>query len=175
MDHVILVDPTDSEIGTENKLTVHHTGQLHRAFSVFLFNDDDLMLLQQRAVDKYHSGGLFSNTCCSHPRPGEPTDEAAHRRLYEEMGIVCPLHHTFSFIYQADFENGTCEHELDHVFIGRFNGTPEVDPDEVASWRWAPISDIAADLILRPGAYTFWFGHVFDRAVDAWHRLNRQP
>ena len=118
-EQVILVDQQDREIGVAEKLEAHRKGKLHRAFSVFLFNAKDEMLLQQRAAEKYHSGGLWTNTCCSHPRPGEPTEAAARRRLREEMGISCNLNKAFDFIYRAEFDNGLIEHELDHVFIGR--------------------------------------------------------
>ncbi len=164
-DEVILVDEHDREVGTAEKLDAHHTGRLHRAISVFVFDSEGRMLLQQRAHDKYHSGGLVTNTCCSHPRPGEDTEAAAHRRLEEEMGFDCPLERLFTFTYRADFENGLTEHELDHVFVGYYDGDPVPNPDEVASWEWKSVPDVAADIARRPEAYTFWFKHVFDRVI----------
>ena len=167
LDEVILVDPDDRVLGSAEKLSVHRDGQLHRAISVFILNTSGEMLLQQRARDKYHSGGLLSNTCCSHPRPGEATGAAAHRRLQEEMGFDCPLEPIFSFTYRTDFGNGLIEHELDHVFLGYFDGTPSPDPAEVEAWRWMRLDAIADDMARRPEAYTYWFRHIFQRVVDA--------
>jgi isopentenyl-diphosphate Delta-isomerase len=166
-DQVILVDLDDRVLGSAEKLSVHRDGQLHRAISVFVLNTRGEMLLQQRASDKYHSGGLLSNTCCSHPRPGEATDTAAHRRLREEMGFDCPLKPIFTFTYRTDFGNGLIEHELDHVFLGYFDGTPTPDPSEVEDWRWMRVDAIAEDMVRRPEAYTYWFKHIFNRVVDA--------
>jgi isopentenyl-diphosphate delta-isomerase len=166
-EEVILVDEHDRELGAAEKLSVHRTGQLHRAISVFVMNRAGDMLIQQRAYGKYHSGGLYSNTCCSHPRPGESTGAAARRRLREEMGIVCPLKPAFTFMYRTDFGNGLIEHELDHVFVGQFDGEPSPDPAEVASWAWRSVSDLAADIERRPDAYTFWFKQIYRRVVDS--------
>src|SRR4030042_2763439 len=127
MEKIILVDENDREIGTEEKLKTHEQGKLHRAFSIFVFNSKGELLLQRRAKGKYHSGGLWTNTCCSHPREGEKLEEAVHRRLKQEMGLDCPLKEAFSFIYKVRFENGLFEHELDHVFIGRVDGKPVPD------------------------------------------------
>ena len=134
-DYVILVNEQDEEIGVCEKLKAHLDGTLHRAFSVFIFNDAGDLLLQQRHPGKYHSGGLWSNTCCSHPRPGEMVEDAAHRRLQEEMGMACDLHRLFGFIYHSQLGSNLYEHEYDHVFIGKHNGTPTPDSNEVASWR----------------------------------------
>jgi isopentenyl-diphosphate Delta-isomerase len=160
-DRVVLVDANDVEVGTEEKLPAHAAGVLHRAFSVFISDAGGRMLLQRRAVAKYHSGGLWSNTCCSHPRPGESTAAAAARRLREEMGIVCPLEPAFRFIYRAELDHGLTEHEYDHVFVGRFAGVPKPDPAEVDAWRWAAPAQIAAELQERPGDFTAWFHLAF--------------
>ncbi|MDQ3101337.1 MAG: isopentenyl-diphosphate Delta-isomerase, partial [Bacteroidota bacterium] len=135
-EQVVLVNEQDEEIGTMPKLEAHQKGVLHRAFSIFIFNDDGELLLQRRAKDKYHSAGLWSNTCCSHPRSGEALEIAAVRRLREEMGMEVPLQHRTSFIYHAEFENGLKEHELDHIFFGRSMKDPNPDPAEVADWKY---------------------------------------
>jgi isopentenyl-diphosphate delta-isomerase len=163
---VILVDDVDQEIGVREKMAAHQRGELHRAFSVFVFNARGEMLLQKRAPLKYHSGGLWTNTCCSHPRPGEPTAEAAHRRLGEEMGFGCPLEGAFSFIYRAEFEDGLIEHELDHVFIGQFNGQPTPDPAEVDDWRWIDLPTLREDVRAHPDRYTPWFKIAMDDVLS---------
>ena len=156
-DHVILVDTADAPVGVAEKLTAHRTGRLHRAFSVLVLNPDNEVLLQRRARGKYHSGGLWSNTCCSHPRPGEATVHAAHRRLREEMGFDCPLFAACSFVYRAEVGNGLVEHEYDHLFIGRWSGTPTPDPAEVEEWRWVPLDELRREVRRRPSRFTFWF------------------
>lgn len=156
-DTIVLVDENDVAIGTGKKDEVHRTGQLHRAFSVFVFDASGRVLLQQRAKTKYHSAGLWSNTCCSHPRPGEPVTHAAQRRLQEEMGFTCPLRELFSFTYRTEFENDLVEHEYDHVLVGAFNGSPVVDPDEVEAWKWVDIDTLALELRSHPRRYTYWF------------------
>jgi isopentenyl-diphosphate Delta-isomerase len=155
---VVLVDRDDNELGSAPKLQVHRDGVLHRAVSVFLVDDAGRVLLQRRALDKYHSGGLWSNTCCGHPRPGEPADIAARRRLREEMGIICSLGFVGRFIYKAPLGNGLIEHELDHVFLGRFVGAPAPDRSEVAGWRWMSLTDLVSDHANRPERYTAWIG-----------------
>ena len=167
-DHVILVTPEDEPIGTAEKLSVHLTGQLHRAFSLFVFNANNELMLQRRALHKYHSAGLLSNTCCSHPRPGESTDEAVNRRLIEEMGFSCPNERVFGFVYQAELENDLTEHEYDHVYIGQFDGEPNINPDEVAEWQWMDIEAIRDDMARRPAAFTVWFRTCFERVIQAW-------
>ena len=158
-ERVILVDEQDREVGTDTKLTVHTSGKLHRAISVFVFDGEDNLLLQRRAETKYHSAGLWSNTCCGHPRPGENTHQAAHRRLREEMGVECPLHHLLSFVYRSDLGNGLSEHEYDHLFVGRIEGTPVLpNPDEVAEWRWLPVEVAVKESAAHPDRYTVWFG-----------------
>jgi isopentenyl-diphosphate delta-isomerase len=157
MEHVILVDRRDVAIGVRAKRDAHVDGALHRAFSIFAFDSHGRMLLQRRATAKYHSGGLWSNTCCSHPRPGEDTAAAAQRRLFEEMGFNCPLETAFSFVYRADVGDGLIEHEYDHVFIGRFDGDPAPDPAEVEDWRWIDPAALYHELLEQPGRFTYWF------------------
>lgn len=156
-ERVVLVDTDDVELGTLEKLRAHMEGALHRAFSVFVFDSEGRMLLQRRAAAKYHSGGLWSNTCCSHPRPGEAVIDAARRRLREEMGFACPLSEAFRFVYRADVGGGLVEHEYDHVFIGRFGGEPTPNPDEVEGWRWVAVDEVRAEMERDPDAFTFWF------------------
>ena len=159
---MVLVDEHDRPLGTCGKLAAHESGQLHRALSVFVLDRDDNLLLQRRAASKYHSAGLWSNSCCSHPRPGEDPEPAAHRRLREEMGFDCPLEPVSSFIYRNAVENGLIEHEFDHVFVGRFDGTPRPDPQEVADWRWLSITDAMADNVANPDLYSVWFGQALE-------------
>jgi isopentenyl-diphosphate delta-isomerase len=156
-EYVILVDEQDNDIGVMEKMQAHREGKLHRAFSVFIFNDRNELLLQQRALDKYHSAGLWTNTCCSHPRPHETIKDAANRRLFEEMGISCELSIKTSFIYKTAFENGLMEHELDYVLKGTFNFEPSINPSEVAGYQWKSMDDIKQDVALHPEAYTSWF------------------
>lgn len=160
---VILVDREDNPIGTMPKMEAHEKAVLHRAFSVFILNKNGELMLQQRALHKYHSPALWANTCCSHQRVGEHNLEAGTRRLEEEMGFSVPLEEMFSFIYKAPFDNGLTEHELDHVMIGYFDGTPRINPDEVASWKWMSLTAIANDMILHPETYTVWFKIIFKR------------
>lgn len=155
-DQVILVDEQDNETGVMDKLSVHQTGLLHRAFSVFVFNSHAELLLQQRADGKYHSPGLWSNTCCSHPKPGEKTADACKRRLMEEMGISCELEFSFSFIYKFKFSNGLTEHEFDHVYFGRTDGLPDLNKAEVKDWKYIGLSDLENDISLHPENYTAW-------------------
>ena len=174
LERVVLVNERDEDVGVGEKLQVHRDGALHRAFSVFLLNADGAHLLQRRHPAKYHSGGLWSNTCCGHPRPGEPVGAAARRRLVEEMGIDCPLEAAFGFLYQVDLGE-LREHEYDHVFVGSFAGEPEPNAAEVSEWRWAHAAALKADLAERPELYTYWFRHVLDRVL-AWERdRTRRP
>lgn len=156
-EHVILVDGEDVPIGVREKQDAHVVGLLHRAFSIFVFDSQGRTLLQRRAFSKYHSGGLWSNTCCSHPRPGESTAAAAQRRLFEEMGFNCPLETAFSFVYRADVGGGLIEHEYDHVFIGTFDGVAAPDPGEVEDWRWVHPRQLEREARVRPDRFTFWF------------------
>lgn len=160
---VILVDEQDNEIGLMPKLEAHEKAVLHRAFSVFVLNDKNELMLQQRALHKYHSPGLWTNTCCSHQRQGESNIAAGKRRLQEEMGFSIPLKETVSFIYKAPFDNGLTEHELDHVLIGYSNQAPVINPDEVASWKWMPIADVKKDIAQHPERYTAWFKIIFEK------------
>ena len=160
---VILVNSNDEPIGLMPKMEAHEKALLHRAFSVFVINGNNELMLQQRAHQKYHSPGLWTNTCCSHQRDGEENIEAGLRRLQEEMGFETPLEYLFNFIYRAPFDNGLTEHELDHVMLGRFEGEPSINPEEVASWKWIDIDQIHDDLNNNPSDYTVWFAIIFDR------------
>jgi len=160
-EQVILVNEKDEKIGLMNKMEAHKKALLHRAFSVFIFNDKDELLLQQRAAEKYHSPLLWANTCCSHQRDGEDNLEAGKRRLQEEMGFSCDLRDSFSFIYKAPFDNGLTEHELDHVLIGHYNGEPKINKDEVASYKWMSVETVQKDIKNQPDIYTEWFKIIF--------------
>lgn len=159
---VILVDEFDNELGTMEKMEAHVEGELHRAFSVFIFNDKNELLLQQRALGKYHSPGLWTNTCCSHPREGEETAAAAHRRMVEEMGFDCDFDEAFTFTYQADVGDGLTEHEFDHVFIGHSNTVPLPNKEEVNDYRYSSMQEIRKEMDARPGKFTVWFRIAFD-------------
>ncbi|MEW5927662.1 MAG: isopentenyl-diphosphate Delta-isomerase [Gemmatimonadota bacterium] len=156
-ERVILVDESDREVGTEDKERAHREGRLHRAFSVFVFNSRGEMLLQRRARGKYHSPGLWTNTCCSHPRPGESVEVAARRRLREEMGLECELRGSFPFLYRAELDRGMTEHEYDHVLVGECDRDPVPDADEVEAWAWVDPDEVRRDLAERPDRYTYWF------------------
>jgi len=160
---VILVNEKDEQIGLMPKLKAHEKALLHRAFSVFIFNDTNELMLQQRAFDKYHSPGLWTNTCCSHQREGESNIQAGKRRLLEEMGFTTDLKETISFIYKAPFDNGLTEHEFDHILVGNYNGIPQINEDEVAQWMWLPIEDVKNDIAENPSKYTEWFKIIFDK------------
>lgn len=161
-ENVILVNQNDEQIGLMPKMEAHEKAVLHRAFSVFVLNDKNEIMLQQRASQKYHSPLLWTNTCCSHQRNGETNIQAGSRRLYEEMGFETGLKELFHFIYKAPFDNGLTEHELDHVMIGYYNEEPKINPDEVESWKWMSIEDVAKDIQLQPEIYTVWFKIIFD-------------
>ena len=160
---VILVNEKDEQIGLMPKLEAHEKALLHRAFSVFIFNDKNELMLQQRALNKYHSPGLWTNTCCSHQREGERNIEAGKRRLNEEMGFVTDLEETISFIYKAPFENGLTEHEFDHVMVGYYNDEPKINVDEVANWKWMLLEDVKTDIGAHPELYTEWFKIIFNK------------
>lgn len=162
MEYVILVNELDEQIGTAEKLEAHQKGLLHRAFSVFLFNEKNEILLQRRSMNKYHSGGLWTNTCCSHPRENESVEDAAHRRLMEEMGISAKMRREFSFIYKAELDSGLTEHELDHVLIGQFNEEPKCNPEEVADWKFQSMAEIEKDIQANPELFTEWFKIIFN-------------
>ncbi len=162
---VILVTLKNEPIGLMPKLEAHKKAVLHRAFSIFIFNNNNELLLQQRALNKYHSPGLWTNTCCSHQRQGETNLEAGKRRLKEEMGIECNLKELFWFVYKAPFDNGLTEHELDHVMIGSYNKNPIINTDEVASYEWKTIDDVAQDIKINPDKYTVWFKIIFKEYI----------
>lgn len=158
---VVLVDKNDNQIGLMPKMEAHEKAVLHRAFSVFTFNNKGELLLQQRAAHKYHSPLLWTNTCCSHQREGETNIEAGKRRLQEEMGFTTELKEVFSFIYKAPFENGLTEHELDHVMVGDFDGEPNINKEEVESYKWMLLEDVKNDIENNPEIYTEWFKIIF--------------
>ena len=161
-EQVILVNEKDETIGLMNKLVAHENAVFNCAFSVFVLNDKNEVMLQQRAHHKYHSPLLWTNTCCSHQRAGETNIEAGKRRLFEEMGFKTELKELFHFIYKAPFDNGLTEHELDHVMIGYSNEEPNINCEEVESWKWMTIEDIKDDMIQNPDIYTVWFKIIFD-------------
>ncbi|GGI57068.1 isopentenyl-diphosphate Delta-isomerase [Winogradskyella haliclonae] len=165
-EQVILVNEFDEKIGLMPKLEAHEKAVLHRAFSVFVFNSKNELMLQQRALHKYHSPGLWTNTCCSHQRDGETNIEAGTRRLQEEMGFVTSLEETTSFIYKAPFDNGLTEHELDHIMIGYYQDAPVINRDEVADWKWMPLEDVRADIKNNPQEYTAWFKIIFEKFYE---------
>jgi isopentenyl-diphosphate delta-isomerase len=160
---LILVNENDDEIGFGEKLPVHQNAQLHRAFSIFVMNSQHQLLLQKRAYHKYHSGGLWANTCCSHPIRGEKQEDSIHRRLKEEMGFDCDLKHMFHFIYRAELDNGLTEYEYDHVYLGRYNGIPNPNPDEVCEWKWMELDKVNSDIKKNPDNYSYWVKHAFDQ------------
>ena len=166
MENVILVNDQDEEIGQLEKLSAHKQGLLHRAFSIFIFNSNQELLLHKRADGKYHSPGLWTNTCCSHPRPGEKTIDAANRRLMEEMGMHCDLKHAFSFTYRAELDQGLTEHEFDHVFIGVSNDSPKPNPEEVSDWKYLPMTAIQSEINTHPQNFTEWFKICLESYLD---------
>ncbi|WBX75295.1 isopentenyl-diphosphate Delta-isomerase [Tenacibaculum ovolyticum] len=166
IEQVILVDEQDNPIGLMEKIEAHEKALLHRAFSVFIFNDKKELMLQQRAADKYHSPLLWTNTCCSHQRDGETNLEAGKRRLQEEMGFVSELTEVFSFIYKAPFDNGLTEHELDHVMIGSFNDEPNINREEAESYKWMTLQAVKKDIENTPELYTAWFKIIFKESYD---------
>src|SRR5688572_14586630 len=163
MEEVILVDENDNTIGTMEKMEAHRQGKLHRAFSVLLFNSEGELLLQKRAKNKYHSAGLWTNTCCSHPAPGEKIEDAAARRLREEMGIDFKPSFSYKFVYKAKLDKGLTEHELDHVFTGTFDGIPTINTAEVEDWKFVDLKWLREDLEKNPDLYTTWFKIIMDR------------
>jgi len=171
-EYVILVDEFDHSLGTMEKMKAHVEGELHRAFSVFIFNGKNELMLQQRALSKYHSPGLWTNTCCSHPREGEETIEAAHRRMQEEMGFDCDFEEVFSFIYHADVGQGLIEHEFDHVFIGKSEEAPVINREEVNDWTWKTMDVIRQEIASDPGMYTEWFKIAFDEVDRHLHQMD---
>jgi isopentenyl-diphosphate delta-isomerase len=165
-ENIILVDEKDNVIGTEEKIKIHQEGKLHRAFSIFIFNSNGELLLQRRAKSKYHSGGLWTNTCCSHQREGESLEEAIHRRLKEEMGFDCELKEAFTFTYKVKFDNGLSENEYDHVFMGRYEGEPNPNPEEVDEWKWIKLEELKQDTQENPDNYTYWLKASIDKVIS---------
>ena len=166
-EHVILVNEHDQEIGTEEKIIAHQKGLLHRAFSIFVFNEKHKLLLQKRAAHKYHTGNLWANTCCSHPRPGEKIEEAIHRRLQEEMGFDCPLTYAFSFVYKVRFEKDNLfEHEYDHVFVGHYDKNPTINKEEVSDYAWVPFDQVFRDVKKHPEKFAYWFKIILETKSD---------
>ncbi len=166
-ERVILVDENDRELGTEEKERAHREGMLHRAFSVFVFDARGRLLLQRRALTKYHSAGLWTNTCCSHPRPGEGIEAAARRRLREEMGMECDdLRVVFPLLYRAELDRGMTEHEYDHVLVGTCDRDPVPAPDEVVEWAWVDADAARRDAEENPGRYTYWFRLALPEVLD---------
>jgi isopentenyl-diphosphate delta-isomerase len=167
---VILVSENDEPIGTMEKMEAHRQGALHRAFSIFIFNSKGEMLLQKRAAAKYHGGGLWTNACCSHPYPTESLEVAAVRRLQEELGFNTPIREVFAFTYMASVENGLIEHEYDHVFCGEYEGTLQLNKDEVAEATYLSMPELSARLEEAPDLFTSWFRIVFPQISDWWRQ-----
>lgn len=164
-DEVVLVNERDQEIGTAGKMEAHRSGALHRAFSVFLYDSQGHVLLQQRALGKYHSGGLWSNACCGHPPKGEDVRAAAEQRTLEELGVHCTLKYVLSFRYHAEVGEGLTEHEFDHVFVGRLEDTPRPDPEEVMALRWCSVEELDEELRTDPTRFTPWFALCWERVA----------
>ncbi len=160
---VVLVDKNDNQLGLMEKIEAHKKAVLHRAFSVFILNNKNELLMQKRALVKYHSPGLWTNTCCSHPRHKESVISAGVRRLKEEMGFETKLKNLFSFIYKAKFDNGLTEHEFDHVLLGKYNKAPLINKSEVSEWKWVDIDFLKNDVVYNPNLYTEWFKIIFDQ------------
>jgi isopentenyl-diphosphate delta-isomerase len=176
-EQVILVNEKDEQIGLMAKMEAHEKAVLHRAFSVFIFNSKNELMLQQRAAHKYHSPLLWTNTCCSHQRDGESNIQAGTRRLQEEMGFECDLKETTSFIYKAPFDNGLTEHELDHIMVGYYENPPVINPGEVEAWKWMPLEAVKSDIKLQPSLYTAWFKIIFEKFykhINTNNESNRQ-
>jgi isopentenyl-diphosphate delta-isomerase len=165
-EYVILVDENDNLIGTAEKMDAHKNPKLHRAFSIFIINSKDELLIQKRADDKYHCPGMWANTCCSHPRPGESLEKAAHRRLQEEMGFDTELMKVFSFIYKTEFDNGLTEEEYDHIFLGKWDGTPKINLQEVEDYKWISGDFLKEDIKKNPEIYTAWFKIALGQFLD---------
>lgn len=162
-EQVILVNERDEQIGLMPKMEAHKKALLHRAFSVFVFNDRNELMIQRRALDKYHSPGLWTNTCCSHQREGESNIDAGKRRLQEEMGFTTNLKDTISFIYKAPFDNGLTEHEFDHILVGYYNDEPHLNPEEADDYKWVGLEELKLDMKKNPEIYTEWFKIIFDK------------
>lgn len=166
MDEVILVDESDNPIGTQEKMLAHEEGNLHRCFSIFLVNNSGEILLQRRAANKYHCGSMWTNTCCSHQRPGENTEDATQRRLREELGIYASPKHAFSFVYKHKFDNGLTEHEYDHVCVGKYDGEVNMNPEEVEDFMWVSLDGLKEDILRNPKAYTPWLKIILNEHLE---------
>ena len=169
---LILVDKDNNVTGYERKLKVHQEGYLHRAFSIFVVNESGELMLQKRAEHKYHSGGLWANTCCSHPLKGEDPENTIHNRLMEEMGFDCVLEPVFKFIYRAELDNDLVEYELDQVYIGKYELEPKPNPLEVGDWKWIDIDFLKRDLINSPNEYVYWLKAAFDQFYATYKTLS---
>lgn len=167
MESVILVDKNDNQIGVEEKIKAHKEAKLHRAISIFIFNSKNELMLQKRNKNKYHCGGLWTNTVCSHPKPNESLEEAVHRRLKEEMGFDCEMKEVFSFIYTVKFDNGLTENEFDHVFIGKYDKNPVLNKEEAEDFKWISLNDLKIEIEKSPEKYTYWMKQILDRVNDA--------
>lgn len=165
-EYIIAVDEFDKEIGSIEKMEAHRKGTLHRAFSILVFNSKNQLLLQKRNLEKYHSPGLWTNTCCSHPKYGENLHDAIYRRLKEEMGFTCELKEVFNFIYKVKLEDNLFENEYDHVFIGKYDGEIIVNKDEVDDFKWVDIKEVKKDMVEKPELYTYWFKYLVNKAED---------
>lgn len=163
MEKIIIVDDQDNAVGYEEKLKTHQLGLMHRAFSVLIMNNKREMLIQKRNKDKYHSGGLWANACCSHPRAGEHLDSSIHRRLQEEMGFDCELYKIGHLTYRVEFDNGLIENEYDHVFFGKYDNDPVPDPQEAEDWRWIALDDLYAEVGSEPQNFAFWFKEILEK------------
>ena len=170
-EYVILVDEQDQELGVMEKMQAHREAKLHRAVSVFVFNSKGELLLQKRAATKYHSANLWTNTCCSHPKPTEDTLAAANRRLQEEMGLRCEIKYAFNFTYLTAFENGLSEHEFDHVFFGFSDDMPNPNPQEVAAYKYMSLQEIENQLKQNSQEFTAWFKLIFDRVKNELNKI----
>ncbi|MBL3657460.1 isopentenyl-diphosphate Delta-isomerase [Fulvivirga sediminis] len=173
MDKVVLVDQNDHELGTMEKIETHRKGLLHRAFSLFVFNSQNQLLIQKRAAHKYHSPGLWTNTCCSHPRKGETITDAARRRIFEEMGITTDSEFIYKFIYKADLEGEMIEHELDHVLVGYTDDTPNPNPEEVESYLYDSMENIQQKIKAAPEEYTYWFKIIMETLPSKLENLKK--
>ncbi len=167
---IALVNSDDAITGYADKIEVHQKGLLHRAFSILIFNSEKQMLIHRRAGNKYHSPGLWTNACCSHLPQGASMQQVVYERLQHEMGVVCPLEHSFTFHYRVAVENDLIENEVDHVYFGRFDGNPIPNPDEVAEWKWIALSDLFNDVKHNPENYTYWFKHII---LNSWSKIIR--
>lgn len=168
---IIQVNESDEEIGTIEKLEAHQKGVLHRAFSIFIFNSKKELLIQKRAKNKYHSGGLWTNTCCSHPHPQEPIEKTLESKLMQEMGIKATFSHQFHFIYRCEFENQLIEHELDHVYFGFTDDKPQPNPEEAEDWKYVNMDDLKMDINSKPNDYTVWLQICFERVYELWKEI----